>query len=380
MTLLIPKRFQHLTLSKKIQYKGTNLKTVYLLHLIHHFIFNYTFDKDELKLSSKLLQKIIGMTYLRYIEYLVDNCFIEKSRNYSTDHGTANKYKLIEKIEEVVVYNSTDFVFNKKIRRRNDEKIKKVKNVKSPIPKEIRRKLIEDLSAVSIDDQSALNYIETEVMDNRRRYIKNLINIMKIKDEDIYWKFDKHGRFHSNFTNIKREVRDKYLQIDGEPVRKLDIRSSQPFFLAQVLKKDWLINDNEEVKRFINIVETMDIYKYFFEKYPASFKDRDAVKPMMFKCLFDPRKYVKKNKELFRKEFPFILEYIENYKVNNGEHLWKTLQRMESYFLFNMVYPAIIGRFKDIKLFTVHDSIHFPSKYFSDIKVIWDKNLAAVTS
>ena len=68
-----------------------------------------------------------------------------------------------------------------------------------------------------------------------------------------------------------------------------------------------------------------------------------------------------------------MLEYIESYYVNNGEHLWKTLQCMESYFIFNMVYPAVIDRFKEIKIFTVHDSIHFPGKYYSEIKKIWDQ-------
>jgi len=40
-----------------------------------------------------------------------------------------------------------------------------------------------------------------------------------------------------------------------------------------------------------------------------------------------------------------------------------------------MVYPAIINRFKEIKLFTVHDSVHFPGKYYPEIKKIWDQKI-----
>jgi len=62
-------------------------------------------------------------------------------------------------------------------------------------------------------------------------------------------------------------------------------------------------------------------------------------------------------------------------QVNYGEYLWQTLQRMESYFIFNTVYPAIINQLQDIKLFSVHDSLHFPKKYYSEVKNIWDKKM-----
>ena len=96
---------------------------------------------------------------------------------------------------------------------------------------------------------------------------------------------------------------------------------------------------------------------------------------MVFKCLFNKRKKVSHYKSIFRNEFPTVFEFIKNYEVNYGEYLWKSLQRMESNFIFNTVYPAIINQIKDIKLFSVHDSLHFPQRYYSEIKMIWDQKM-----
>ena len=113
MILIIPKRFQPLATTKKIRYKATNLKTVYLFHLIHHFVFQHAFDKDEIRLNSKILQEDYGMYYLRYVEYLIETGFIAKTGNYSSDHGKSNKYKLIEKLDdvekEVITYLQPEF-------------------------------------------------------------------------------------------------------------------------------------------------------------------------------------------------------------------------------------------------------------------------------
>ena len=378
MILIVPQRFHHLTMNKKILYKATHLKTEYLFYLIHHFIFNYSFDKDELRLSSEIMQKIYGMNYLRYIEYLLENEFLTKIENYSSHLHKSNKYKIIEKVDEIFVYHTTDFILNKKYRANKNDKTKNVRNVLSPIPIEIRAKLINDLNFISINEVESLKLIDQTIRDNRRKFLKNLIMILKISEGDIFFKFDKHARLHSNFTNLKKAIRNDYLKIDGETIKSLDIKSSQPFFLAQILKKELLLNSDEEVKRFINIVENADIYQYFFIKHPTLFNDRSDVKPMMFKCLFDKRKYVHHYKDLFKSEFPAVFDYIENYYIIYGEYLWKTLQRMESKFIFNTIYPEIINRFKDIKLFTVHDSIHFPEKYQTEIEMIWNQKLASI--
>ncbi len=206
--------------------------------------------------------------------------------------------------------------------------------------------------------------------------------INKIINNDLFFTFDDWGRFHSNFTNLNKEIRTNYLTIDGQPIGEMDVKSSQPFFLSQVMKRDPLLFDIEEVKRFINILEddSQDIYLMFVHKYPEYFTykneklNRNKSKLLVIKSLFNRKKNKTKYKEIFKKEFPFIFDYMNNYKYDSLQELWLSLQRMESQFIFNRVYMSIIKQIPEIKIITVHDSICYPIKYHDTVKVIWDKH------
>jgi len=306
----------------------------------------------------------------------MENGIIQKTRNYSTDLGTSNEYKLKIKLDEVITYPCTDYVLNKKHRKHWEEKRNDVINEKSSIPVSIRNKILDDLYSVTLRDfdESVLTF-QNSIKNNPRKYIKNLMMVTSLNNGDIFWEFDNHGRFHSNLTSLMKEIRDTQLLIDGEPVKTIDIKTSQPFFLVQLMKRDWLINDQKEIQQFISLVEQNDLYNHFINRYPDRFQDRNAVKPMVFRCLFDEEPYEHIYKELFRKEFPDIYEFLQNYHVNYGESLWKTLQRMESKLIYDTIYQSIINQFPYIKLFTVHDSIHYPERYHDKIKLIWDKAL-----
>ena len=319
------------------------------------------------------------MKYHLLLEYLMENGIIKQTGNYSTETGTSIKYQLLIPLDDVLIYQSTDYVFNKNYRIHQDEKKKSILDIKSPIPVSIRKKLLSDLQSVSIDNfDNTIKILSETIKDNRRKYLKNLIMITKLRDGDIFWDFDKHGRFHSNLTSLMKDIRENYLLIDGEPIHSLDIKTSQPFFLVQILKREWLVNGDPGIQQFIKLVETGDLYNHFIQRYPDKFTDRKSVKPMVFKCLFDEEKYNHVYKELFRSEFPVVYEFIENYHGNYGEPLWKTLQRMESQLIFGTIYPRIINEIKGIKMFTVHDSIHYPEKYHGRVKKIWDAALEEV--
>jgi len=373
MILIVPKALEHLMSVKKIKYKNGHIKTVHLFHLVHRFIYKWTFDKKDVSLYSKSLQKIYGMKYHLLLEYLIDNGIIKQTGNYSTVKGTSNQYRLLIPLYDVQIYQSTDYAFNKNYRIHLDEKRKSISEVNSPIPLSIRKKLLSDLDYVTITNFSeAVQVLNDTIKANPRKYLKNLIMLTKIQDKDIFWEFDKYGRFHTNLTSLMKEIREKYLSIDGEPIMSLDIKTSQPFFLAQILKREWLVNDDSEIQQFIKLVETGDLYNHFVQRYPEKFTDRKSVKPMVFRCLFDEHRYNHLYMELFKSEFPYVYDFIEHYHVNFGEPLWKTLQRMESQLIFGEIYNTIITQIPGIKLFTVHDSIHYPERYHERIKTIWD--------
>src|SRR5690606_10998345 len=59
---------------------------------------------------------------------------------------------------------------------------------------------------------------------------KAIYSISKLENQNFYYNVDDNvGRFHSNLTNIKKELRN-YITYDGKKLVNIDIKSSQPFF------------------------------------------------------------------------------------------------------------------------------------------------------
>jgi len=371
MNFTLPIRFQYLTETKKIFFKGYNLRTIYLIHLIDYIIKEFTIDEMTFQLYSVVMKSLYGKHYSVYVDYLIDTGFIQKISNYSTLKHQSTQYKLIDNLSEVIIHKGIDYILQKKLSKYYSS-IDPL-TTKSPIPFEIRQKLIDDLYSITINFGQSILFIDKYVKDNPGRYVKNLSMINKIKNQEIFIHFDPYGRFHTNFTNLKSEIRNTFLKIDNEPVGYLDVKTSQPFFLCQILKKDPLVSTNEEVQRFIPLVEEQDIYLYLLNRYPELLKDRVHSKTMVLMTLFDRKNKYTKYKSIFKNEFPFIYDFIEDYEKIHGEPLWKSLQMMESQFIFTNVYSSIINQFPSIKLFTVHDSIYYPKKFHGDIQKIWDK-------
>lgn len=380
MTFTLPKKYEYLTKTKKISHDGSNLLTIYLIHLIDHIIREYTYDELKVPLYSVVMKQIYGNNYSDYVKYLEETGFIKKDKKYSTIKHHSTLYRVTDRLSKVFVYRGYDYKLQKKLTNFYDNL--KPQKVNSPIPVEIRQKLIDDLKSVTIDFEGSVNFILDKVKDNPSRFTKNLSMINKIKDGDLFYTFDKWGRFHSNFTNLKSEIRKQFLKIDGQPMGCLDVKSSQPFWLSQVMKREVLISDVEEVQRFIKILEdkNQDIYILFVDKYPEIFNDPDPdvnrrnSKMMVIKSLFDRTRRKVEHKELFKKEFPYISEYMDVYKYDSFQELWVTLQKMESDFIFKKVYRSIVQEIPTIKLMTVHDSISYPIQYHDKIKIIWDKH------
>ena len=385
MTLTLPVRYEYLTKTSKIIYNGKNLRTICLLYLINHIIEEYTDDNLIVPLYSRIIKHLYGNNYADYVEYLIETGFMEKASEYSSSEHYSYSYKMIDNLSEITICKKNDYKLNKNLTTHflNLEPHKPFKR-ESPIPIEIRQKLKDDLQFITIDFEAAINYIDKYIKKNTKRnpkkYAKNLLMVHKINDNDLYSNPDEYGRFHSNFTNLNSEIRNRFLKIDGQPIGYLDIKSSQPFFLSQLLKRDPLLYNVQEVQRFIDIMEddTQDIYLQFVSKYPNYFKSKDPkinrrkAKKLVIMSLFDHKSKPRIYKEIFRNEFPYIYDYMNNYSSDAFQELWSSLQALESEFIFNKVYISVIKQFPEIKLFTVHDSIYYPIKYEEGIKVIWD--------
>jgi len=250
----------------------------------------------------------------------------------------------------------------------------------SPISKTVREKLVNDLSFVTLDCAKSIEYLNS-VKDTLKSesYIKNIISVNQIETDDIYYTFDGYGRFHTNFTTLKKHLRNNFVRIDGCEVDEVDIKNSQPFFLGMLMKEQYkgkVMPDG--IKNYIDLSSNHLFYEDFQSKSPA-LKDRAETKNATYKVLFGDNKNNKQNRA-FKCNYPDVYDFILKYKQANGGYksLSHVLQRMESDFIFNGVVNELMIFYPDIRIFTVHDSIVFPVKYKKQVEDVFNKHLADI--
>ena len=375
----VPKEFEYLTNQQKVEFQNKNLKTSYLINIIHELLIKYYFTNNsetQFNLSSKILRKKYGEFYNYYMKYLIEKKFIALVSKYYVGKKT-NTYKLnILNIYDTIRYKNYDKILIKKLKRDIYEtSITEINN--SPIPLEIRKVLVNNLPYVDIDYERSKNFLDELKFSKKielSKYKKNEISIENISIKNIYFKFDSYGRFHTNFTILKKEIRTDFLTIDSENLYELDITNSQPLFFAILLKKE-VPHINGDTKRYFDLVKNGLIYDDIIQN--SRIKDRKGAKNLMYKVLFGNNEENKKENRIFKKLYPSVYEYILEFKTEkkNYRFLAHHLQRMESEFMFNNVVAEVIEKYPKMKFFTVHDSILFPRSYRDNIKEIFDKHL-----
>lgn len=370
----LPSSLNYLTENKKIEFNGKNLKTDYLINIIHELLLKYYTYRDDafdteltFPLSSILLKKKYGVFYNYYMDYLKSINFLILVKNYFN-----GKHSRVYKIDPKYTAHINWVSINDKIILKKNAKpyLKEtfLNFNKSPIPLNIREKVVEDLYDVKLDFDESLKFI-TDLWDNKeipyRKYEKNKMAIENINKENIFFKFDEYGRMHTNYTVLKKEIRNNYLTIDNDPIFEIDISNSQPLFLAALMKQKMPITQifKPEISRYIDLVENKLIYQELIAK--CGLLNRKEAKLMMYRVLFGINGNSKKYCQMFNRIFPTVYKFIVDYKkeYKNYRSLSHMLQNLESDFIFNKVINHIMDTDPDIKLFTVHDSIVVPYKY-----------------
>jgi len=374
----ISKDFQYLSQQSKIPYKGVNLKCSYLINIIHELLVKYYFSNyTEIKfnLSSTILKKKYGEFYNYYLEYLCENNFMSLVSKYYVGKKT-NSYKIDSKcVYDVIRWKNFDNFLLKKSKNRYETSITEMN--KSSIHPDIRIKLIESLDKVRIDYNGSIDFInelKNKDLIDESKYQRNLISIDNINSKSIYFNFDDYGRFHTNFTILKKEIRNEFLTINNEILTEIDIKNSQPLFFAVILKKE-LVHINGDTKKYFDLVKSGLLYDDIICN--SNINSRKDAKEMIYKVLFgDNLKANKKVNSVFKKLYPSVYEYILEFKEHkkNYKELSHELQKMESEFIFNNVVKEIFDTYPEIILFTVHDSIIFPKSYQEKVEVIFNKH------
>jgi len=375
----LPREFNYLTKQKTIIFNEHNLKTDYLINIMHDLILKYYFTNEiEHNLSSKILKKKYGKIYNCYIDYLCDIKFMNLTSNYFVGKKSKS-YKLNITVLDIIRYKIEDKILLKKYKMDYISSITTEKD--SPIDINLRKILVDDLYHVDLDYSKSYKWLK-EAKDNNTleisKYFKNMSSIDGVESGYIYFKFDSYGRFHTNFTVLKKHIRENYITIDGEEIIEFDIKNSQPLFFAKYLKNEIGENNfNDEIWRYIDCVKNGLIYDQLLQTYPDEIHNRHEAKILMYKLLFGLNKDFKKESILFKKLYPTVYEYIKDFKdfSDSYKKLSHHLQALESEFIFNKVITDIKKKFPHIKLFTVHDSIVCQKKYKEEVGVIFRKHL-----
>jgi hypothetical protein len=190
--------------------------------------------------------------------------------------------------------------------------------------------------------------------------------------KDGLWKFnskDAFGwRFHSNLTRLKTEGR-KTLRINGKPLVEIDIKNSQPLFLAKLLKERGV----EGCDKFIDICQ-QDLYAYLAVIAGVT---RSEAKTAVIETVFFARIGAKHRiKTLFKAEFPKVWQFIEGIKKKDHKKLARLLQRTEAQFIIYTVCERIRNEAPETFIATIHDSILHLPKDSEYVRAVLDSEFA----
>jgi hypothetical protein len=371
----LPERLHYISKSNKIFFKEKNLKTSYIIDIVHNMILKYYFKKDNsFTLNSVILKEKYGHLYNYYIDWLLENEIIRMKRNYSVGN-TSRVYSLNSNIisGKILRWKNKDNILIKKYVNRYYQY--EIDN-NDIISKEIKDKLILDLYSVTIQYDRSIFYLDSLKSEKNDIYNRNRYSVESISDKHIFFHFDHYGRMHSNFTILKSFIRKNCLLIDGEETCEIDIPNSQPMFLVKLIKdieSNWV--REEEFRIFSNLVMNGNFYIYLVDK--LNLKDKSEAKEMTYKVLFGKNNANSKYDKKFIELFPSIHHFIKLYKKQHNDYkiLSHTLQRMESDMIFNEVIRTLMIINPDIKTITVHDSIIIQKKYRDIVQSIFESKM-----
>ena len=187
--------------------------------------------------------------------------------------------------------------------------------------------------------------------------------------ESRRWHFSydpKSGRVFNNLTSLPKVMRG-YAMLNDQPCAEIDIRNSQPFFLAGLYP-----DRCAEALRYAEIVASGRFYEVLNEAngFPFDPNDREALKDATFQVLFGRRYQSSPLWSGFVKLFPRLSGIIAESKARDHRLLPIKLQRLEASAMIGKVVPRLAAEFPNAAFLTVHDSLIVPCALAEEATVI----------
>ncbi len=260
-------------------------------------------------------------------------------------------------------------------------------------------------------------YTRKEIRDAKAKLLKNLNVIHELETQNFYCDIDFNiGRFHSNLTNLKKELRN-YITYEGKHLVNIDIRNSQPFLSTCLFKPEfWSRNhhglniykiptamniiDGYRVSRYdvktygmdgyegidemrnrisiyimsvtfllksafkgsseyISFCFSRNFYAKVFEKiYPGIPFVKNKAKKSFYQFIYSSNEQSYwEEKRLISEAFPQATELFEFIKQKDYVLLSHIMQRLESILMIEVISRRISADKPHLPFYTVHDSI-----------------------
>lgn len=221
--------------------------------------------------------------------------------------------------------------------------------------------------------------------------------LFKFHKQHFYYQVDDNvRRFHSNLTNLKKELRN-YITYNNNLLINIDIRNSQPLFSLILLNKEFynpksshniyqyshifstipsittygfslmlvkhLQNtDNKVFNEYVDMVNSGEFYKRISDKiFPGREFNKKNIKVMIFTVLFSDNRFIGQpeadSKMAFKTHFPDVYKVFSLIKKKDKTILARILQMIESDIIINRVSQRISREKPEIPIFTIHDSV-----------------------
>lgn len=415
--------------------------------IIQLSVYNKKYQKfKKVPLYSKILRKELGKHYKRYLEFLIDRKFITTDNHYivssQQNNGKCKGYALREKYKKgsLVDHEITkETLLNKILTWRREYLGKNIND-------DMLNKLYGMLKNFSIDIDGAKKWLESmyekgEISEKVMKMEIDKCERINSKDTDdlsLFITKDNYSRVHTNFTNLSKNIREKFLFMDEKKVIGIDIVSSQAALLHSLFdqqltkldihsKKSIIelldmnppsdteskyqnmragyrgihINDQQlnesipeiknktldefinasrkELKKYECVLQTEGVYEYFMDKWELLTQDtkkRKFIKNQWITYVFGrgKTKLTETMHRIWEIEFPNLTILLNHLKKGDYKALAHTLQRIEADIIYNKVCPRIDSEYK-VPYCTVHDSIIVSEDIVDDVAYLFDKVL-----
>jgi hypothetical protein len=341
--------------------------------------------KDEGSTPLKMIYiKLLVPQGDKYLMGLIDLGIIERSGTFSKEKSICYKYNFAP------AYYSKFLSYPLK----NEKLILRIEKAYSKIRKENAATLkghseqTKYLRLLTIDPDYS-RFLEENYNTETDQYNIIKASAQRIENRDIFYSIDTtSGRFHSNITNMSKDLRP-YLRIKGEPLVNLDVKNSQLYLSTIILtnpgKVSWMtenpafalllqtlkISLNQDVKEFVRISVLGEIYEYLMNEFSKEGLQltRSETKRQVLRILFARNRMPKdelnrKCRQIFIKSFPTVHKIFSKVrghekgdKFNNYKRFAILLQRIESYLMLDVILKRIYKELPDTIAITIHDSI-----------------------